>query len=764
MKKKAIVFILIALLGVAGVFCACSDDSAKANYKDEYSAVYGTWFVLPEAKESAVTDSEGNSVAIECNRFFVADTSGYTLHLKNGKKVHTANVKVTANTAPFVSISANRLYGSVGTEVELPQVYASDGVREISADVKVFFGDVECDITSGFIPAVTGTYTLRCSAEAHGYETVKTADIYIEKSSEDYEDKLSSFDKPYGVHQLGYKRFALGYDQKVKYADEEGSLRVSLMPLDGFYEFSLSNLDICDVREYDAIYWNVYNPYECRLSLYVNYAKRMALMPKMWTRVYVQKSEYQRVLTAGGGRITLDDINGVSLYFIPESPATDALPSDASIYFSAMRGLRMPSVADIDELCGKGNKTQKEFDDALMYCNLLKDDQINELGNYDDFMTESGMYFAEAAQIPSEQAESGRIIHFDKSECANQFESLWGIKRIRTTDKMLYNGENTLQIINAVNSDFAVKLSNPYVYDLSAYDYLELNVYVKGNKKMRLYNYANANGGTALGIDGEYDVEPGKWNKIILPLSEKKNIKNARIWFIDPIDWGISSSTEFYLSAIDAKKVNVDLLNDAVSSDDVSYISTAMNLCTAKGLSNDPQYSTAYKQLVKKYFDACGLKDIKDGRIFYFDQEAGTLQMQVRWGTVSIEVSSDMQYKGENTLKIVNNGTSDIALKMTQPYIEDLSDYDYIELNVYVKSDKNVLLYSSENGYELFGVSKDYVLECNKWNTLRIEIGDKTRVEDTILWFMDFKDGGMSWSLGSGVEIYIAPIDAKHNE
>lgn len=203
-------------------------------------------------------------------------------------KSEPSEVLQIAACAPVIRPQKNVMYGVKGKPIALCGATASDGERDLPVTKTLSFGETVIPADGSFTPEHAGTYTLTFAATANGRTTQKTVDIYVEESEKEYADKITSFDKPFGVQQCGLAYGYLDYSTDVKFGDEAGSLKLSMRTrrLNTGLEMTWHNLDTADWSEFEAILFYAYNSSDSPVTLRLGFSTNSLLMPKSWTPVY----------------------------------------------------------------------------------------------------------------------------------------------------------------------------------------------------------------------------------------------------------------------------------------------------------------------------------------------------------------------------------------------------------------------------------------------------------------------------------------------
>lgn len=575
MKKKFICMGIAVLCIVSMSFVvACSGNGRS--YAATYYGTYGEWFLLPRADSVSVTDADGNAVQVADGKIFLDKTGNYTVVFTDGKTKTTATLSVSAGREAAIYPSKKAVYTVVGQKTELVTATASDGVRACAVEGNMFYGEEEIDVTDGFTPAEAGVYDYVLSAvTGSGVKTQMTIPYYVELT-DNFSDKIASFDKPHGLTQMGYITRRLSYSRDVAFADEDGALAMDISgaavrePVD----FCIYNLDCADVSQYDAVYCYVYNPTPTALNLYIGWKKVVSLRPGSWTRVAVDKKEYDTVLPgtyqSSMENITAHDING--LFFTLMIQRDSFVRHGDCLYFSAMRGIKAVDIktlqAYIDACTAADALDQLTVETLDFYYRSLRSSQKAQIKGYGRIKNEYAKRQVIAAGL---EYSPDKLTYFDTAYGLSQITPAFGVGSVAIDATMPFDGQATLKI-RVDSNDFAFTVENPGVYELSAFDVIEIAVY---NPTAETLLYYNTDGNYPAIGNVDYALLPNRWNRYLLPVCADKTIAGKTVW-IRPDDWvggGIMVGKDFRVSSIYAYTME-SVLDKFLQSDirDIGYI------------------------------------------------------------------------------------------------------------------------------------------------------------------------------------------------
>ena len=447
-------------------------------------------------------------------------------------KSEPSEVLPIAACAPVIRPQKNVMYGVKGKPLALCGATASDGERDLPVTKTLSFGETVIPADGSFTPEHAGTYTLTFAATANGRTTQKTVDIYVEESEKEYADKITSFDKPFGVQQCGLAYGYLDYSTDVKFGDEAGSLKLSMRTrrLNTNLEMTWHNLDTADWSEFEAILFYAYNSSDSPVTLRLGFYTNSLLMPKSWTPVYLMRSDLYAAIKRSGypsvaTYMNTDDCNG---FHATIQWGTDNLVrGDDAVYFSAVRGVRTMTLAQIEGKMNDETLSESEKQALDFYCTkILSRKERKELSGYAQYATARQAAFLERAGITP---VAGRAVYFnDKAGCAiKTYDSIKAT--FSFTDTVTYNGEGTLGVRMRGGSDLAFLLNMPYPAYIGDGTTVKLRVYYTGANDLRLNNKSGWAKAIGQGSKQYFDLQPNAWNEVDLPVGNAEDLWGAHI-------------------------------------------------------------------------------------------------------------------------------------------------------------------------------------------------------------------------------------------
>lgn len=553
--KNKMIKICIALCGLclAAGFSACKTTAEDA-YQEAYYATYGEWFALPAAESVSVEDASGKEVSVENGKIYVKQGGEYQLTFQQGHKEYKSKLVVNVP-APEIVVEKEMAYVTVGQKAVFPTAKAYDAVGEIEVSAKLYRGNEEIDIENGFTPSEKGTYRYELTASSYGKTTVKNVDIYAE-TTDAYKNIIASWDKPYGLNQLGYvAENAMSYSTEKKIEGEDGSLRIKASPRyhsQGMIEGMIQNLNNEDVSQYEAIYFYVYNDTDETFKIYWGWSSSTVLVPKSWTLVMLQKSAYTKAIDSLYGTlkdtVSIKNFNGMSLCFLYPNKEI-FVTGEQSFYLSSMYGVKKVAAQEvqsqINDVLDDDVFSQKKADIAKVSYDLLSLKDKNTVFGYAELMARMNEYYMSVNGITP---VDDKVIYFDQDIGRLQIQELWNSSKYEITAEKTYRGEKVLKITQS-GGEWAAKINRPLLYDLSGYKYLSFAVY-NGAKETMVLDNKTENQTHGLGEAGIIELPAGQWTIINIPLGSVSDIVDAYLWIRQP-DWkAINYEYSLYISPI----------------------------------------------------------------------------------------------------------------------------------------------------------------------------------------------------------------------
>lgn len=588
-KKRRIIILslsailLLVIVGLATFWVIGAANRGQELYDKEYRADYGEWFLLPSAEKTEAYYANGEMAVIESGKIFIDDTKDFSLVFRNGRKTQTSILKVNGNVAPNIYSSRQVVFGTVGESVQFPAVTAHDGVSELVVFQKVLFGEEEQDISDGFVPAQTGEYTWSISATSGtGKIFEKNIPVYIENDAT-WRDRILSYDKPYGLNQVLGGEGKLSYATEKAFDDEAGSMRVSLSS--SFEnELTIANAQIEDISGYDAVVFYVYNDSDANVELSICWGgwPYKALKQKQWTEIVYTVEEIETILREQikyepvKEFVSTEHINGLT--FVYSTSSDDYVLMDDALYFSYAAGIKYLSAAEltkkIDEIVSKGKASARDATLIDLSYRALSPEERAKVTNYPLFSE------INANRILAEygcEKKDDKIIYFDNEVVSEQIQApSWGSIEYEVTSERTFNGEDVCKFKVLSGGELAFRLRQPFIFDLSEYDYVTFGVYFEYDKPLSYYNW----GDTSIGEECSIPLKENQWNTVTIMLGDKTHIQDSMFWIIYTDENGEWKSVDrdiyFYVSPMYAGKGTPDMSNLIIPFDTregLSYVS-----------------------------------------------------------------------------------------------------------------------------------------------------------------------------------------------
>ena len=779
-RKLAILTVTLCATTCLALGVACTD---KQSYQATYYANYGEWFVLPEAESVSVVDADGQAVTLVDGSFLVRDVDGYTLTFTNGRNSTKSQLSVSAGQAPIIQAEKRMMYAAVGEKAELIGATASDSISQVTVTGKMYKGETEIDVTDGFVPETVGTYEYVLSATGgNGKTSTVTVPYYVEESEEVYQYKLSSFDKPYGVNQIGLRTGLVSYSQDVKFGNEEGSTAIEMS---GFYtDLSTSclvfDLNQADVTGYDGLYFYVYNGTSADITAWYSWGKSYLMRSREWTRLELKSPDFYYALIGAGPDVqeedmTLENINGFNMNF--SYGKNDYIRRGESIYLSAMYGLKAVQRSELQELIdtATANDTTDtlELDNIEFYFSQLTKAQKNSLEGYNE-LKQLRMQREVLAQ--GSEYVANKVAYFDDEIAFRQVSNTFGVASFAVTDEKTYNGEKTLAVkVNKVASgyrDMAFKLDKIYSYDMSSYDIVEIAVY--NPTDVDLLYYVTNNDYLGIGTVN-YTLKANSWTNIVTPVTSGEDIERKHIW-IRPSDWAdtsaVMSDKTFYFAPIYAYSY-AERLHEVVVNEDFTNIAYLQSLVDAYKYVDDEAQTASkadYAVIVNKVTglevgdviidfnaDGAGAKLHDEARARYSYCTDATMLESLKTAEGVEETKAGVacyELVGDNN----DNTTDYFNLKVLSNDVF-FSGLETLEMWVYFETQVTGAGYMYRNGGwdDVNAVNGlQTVLTANAWTKITIDLRQESSIQD---WIFIFSGGTDGWGkLNTGDKLYLSAL------
>ena len=761
MKKKiTIILSAVVLMCLILIVSACSANESV--YREIYYAHYGEWFVLPVCDSASVTAGDGSAVSNEAGRIFIDRTDDYSLTIESGGKTKKSRITVVNNRRPLIMAETEMMYGVAGEPVALCAASASDGVKEIETRGKMFYGEKEIDVVKGFVPQEKGIYNYVLTATGNnGLTAVKEIPYYIEAAESDYADKISSFDKPYGVNQTGFTYARSAYSDEVGFEEEAGSLQLQLNPSlsANSYEFILTNLNEADITKFDAFYFYAYNESNVNIELYINWAKSYSLKPHAWTRVELARSEYESVLLASTypsikDNFKLTDINGLNLNL--NFAVSDLVLREDCVYFSAIRGLHKKDSTtvknEIENIIKNGKVSVKETDNINYHYSQLSVQGKAVVSNYVNFQN---LIISQEMQKQGISAEKDKILYFDEKAGESQIAADFGVSTYTVTDEKTYLGKNTLKIVANGLWDLGLKFIRPYIYDIRTYDTLSFAIYNGADDDLLLYNSDSTV--KNIGSGGDFILKAKAWTRLVIPTGNAEHLICSLLW-LRQISWdhptGIASDTVFYISSVYGAQL-ADILGGFTVSDyeDDSCVEGIISAYTSLSESEKAELQTAYDRFMKGYIEYLGQSgNLGENTVLSFDSEIGMKQIKDMYDRADISYTTAVKYGGETgSTKLTSRVGADLDLSVIVPAKSDFAGTETLEFYVYYEGIGNYSLYVDPTAS--WKTDNGTALVSGAWTKVSIPLNGRTTIQGYMLMIMND-----SWTFDVGETVYFSAL------
>lgn len=743
-RKLGFLAVLLCAIVAASIGCSSEDNA----YPERYTAMYGSWFALPAADAIAVKDTSGAAVKTDNGMLFVESEAGYTLVITQNGKTYNVPLDVIGSAEPMITPEKSVLYGSVGELLPTCGATATDGVRNIEVTSEWLFGNDAVENPQEFVPSTAGTYTLRFTATADGKTAVKDVDCYIENGEESYSNKISSFDKPYGVKQVSNKFGRLTYTDEIRFDNEAGSLGVEISThANGINcEFALENLNDADVTKYDAVYFYAYNGNRESRMLYINWGKAFVLRPGAWTRCQITRDEYEAVLKNSGyfnvkNKLTLENINGL-MFVVTHDPRTQFLQRGEKIHFSAMRGINYVSAERVQTLLDKPNKSTLECDTVNFLYGGLSEQERATLHGHDEFMAE---WYKRLCRDSVETVVKDKVFYFDEDAGAYQVENKWSTNiTIGEIDD-----EKVLCLKKGAGFDMAITLTQPYIYDLSDYDLLEMRVYADTDRNdLILFN--SAADYKSLGVRADYALKPKTWNTLLMPVGTNTDATDAVLWF-RPDSWTAADMTEgskIYLSAVIGKqwKQVYDKTKDISLYSDAE-LKALDNVYASMTSERRAEYANDYvaigTEMTRRALSEGGSQAVVDFSSATVAETIASYDGVLDRNYTTVSYSAERKYGnevGSTAITCISSEGKDNGEKESATVDIKLGDVVSVPFAPADSELKLYIYYEGDHSYTVhfdaktWGSSALVTLQSGTWTEVTIHITEPTRLTDYMLW------------------------------
>ncbi len=727
-KNKFIILICSMVVGAlaifGGVFGIIFANQKRFDYQKVYYGVYREWFMMPENVSVKVYYDDGKVAKVEANRVFIDDDGDYKLVFKSVGKKSVATLKINVDKKPNVYVSKQIVYGTVDNQVELPKIIAHDGVNELSVTKKVYKGDSEIDISNGFIPTEKGHYNLVATATGKGGIVVeKTVPLYIEDKKESYENKITSYDKPYGINQLMFADYKSEYSNEVKFEDEEGSLKIQA---GSGCDITIINAEIYDLSEYESFYFYIYSDYDVQLSFSVAWSFWVdQLKAKEWTPIVVEVDKLEEYIQDGAydvvkENVSVKNINGLMMA-VGVVSYEDYIFSDNAIYLSSIRGIKRTTSKEINQEISKivrtGNVTERQktvIEHQYSVLNASEQAKVTNFGSFKDIIISKTLVDKGITPV------SNKMLYFDNEIGLSQISLPWSDFEMSITDEKVYNGGKVLKIEvpkeswGTKSAEVCFTIDNPFVYDLKNYDYLTFAVYFEHDNDLVLYNDDYDKKG--IGVQSRQMLKAGEWNEVKLAIGDMKNVENSHVWIIEK-DWekNFEHKVDFYFSSFYVGVGNEDL--------------------------------TDYKIEFDKETGVNHLENFNNANFEYVTD--------VKYGT---EQGSTKIYPGSNaeTLENATQYTAQLYTFINDAPIKSYNGNAVFKTHVYYNGNMNQSVYVLPKGYYDLNLASKTQLKKGEWTEVFFYLPEGKMLEDYAFMIMDEVSG---WRFKMDEAVYFGAME-----
>ncbi len=668
-------------------------------------------------------------------------------------------VTVTSDPAIVITPEKQVLYGSVGAALPECNATATDGAQTITVTSSVLLGDEVCGAPASFVPQQAGNYTVRYSATVGEKTATKDVDLYIESDAAKFADKISSFDKPFGVRQIARRYGKVEYSTQFKFDDEDGSTGIILdSHMDNeLYDtdFMLTRLDCADVTEYDAVYFYAYNASKIAVQLVINEYKSVPLLPGVWSRVEITSDEYS-LFGADAGLPSQkkygspNNINGVNLRFNYSAEAF-VMRSDM-VYLSAMRGLKYASKTEVQEILDKSSWTMREFDNTVLHYAHLTDSDRKGLTGYADFdqarRTAMNELYEQVCKNSVEAYEENKVFYFDEKAGEAQVNELWGASSLTNVS---YGGESVLMISGVGTSfDSAVSLVQPFIYDLSDYDLLTTKIYLDCNRDdIILFGTSDYN---FLGAHKDYKLKPHTWNELLMPIGENYSAVGAVLWF-RPDDWGsagLPSDFKAYIAPVYGRNwvdvFDAGKISDYTDAELESLVNAYRGMTAAKQDLYENDYIKIGTEIMRRALSGGDSQTVVDfSSSAVAEAIAANNDILASWVA---DVSFSTEKKHENTdegstvVTCVSSSGDAVGTQMKDGTVDiklaDIATVSFapagsiLKLYIYYEGTHSYTVHFDAQTWDANNIVA--TLQSGEWTEIEIEITEPTWLTDYMLW------------------------------
>ncbi len=655
MSKKKTVFLWVLVLTLIvtafGLFTACSDgkenlhinvpserltaelgsyDLPKYDVVNDENLIMAGYLVVVDS----VTDPDGEDVPVSYGKINATKTGVYRVIYSAGPKVPKATLEVdfADRTPPTVEITGGLPdFYIVGFTYNLPEYSITDGPDLNKCRIKVYYKaddgadrvEVAVENSRFEVAYNTGSYIIVIHAEDAAGNS-KDYEYEVEAVGPDavVPGKVVYFDEPFGMSQVKtlWNGFHLSYTTEKAYGEEAGSTKV-VTDIDTDY-IMLDRIIESDVSEYTHLVVRIYNDND--FPVYSGYCwfADLTLAPHAWTELKIPVSDLDERNVShpsvAGIVINSRNITNLSLRLF-SSYDTNAIPKNSKFYFSAMYAV------------------------------------VEEIGEPDDVI-------------------EGKIAYFDESYGLGQVSLYWPAPHALSFDPTVKYGEEKGSLKVTVNTaqDNYIILNNPYIADVSEYDYLVFRVYNPTSAAFSI--------GTTWAADTV--IAANGWTEVRIATS------------LFGAEGSVTDMDSKKLLATDITKLPIRIFGtESFPAGESFYISAMYGGNAAE----EP-----------------APEEVVAGKVAYFDESYGLLQVSLYWADPhTLSFDPTVKYGEEKgSLKVTVNIAQDNYIILDKPYIADVSEYDYLVFRVY----------NPTNAAFSIGTTwaADTVIAANDWTEVKI--------------------------------------------
>jgi len=665
---------------------------------------------------------------------------------------------------PTISAEFEIKYTKVNEAAKLPSFRAYCSGDDIAATAKML--DVkgeEIDVSDGFTPTAAGEYHYIVSAVSKSGETVEKDIVYYVEETDAYKNKMASFDKPYGLNQIGLTYGMVpSYSTDRAYLDEDGSLKLQV---DTRYarsesQFAFGNFHIKDVSKDKEVYFYVYNDTDSRIKLCFNWVGATTLRSKRWTEVRFTHDELLKLSNGANAflssKFSSTSMDGLNVNLV----ASTDTPYIFDLYFSAMyvSGISAaPSAAECDRMITLFSASEFDFDTAeeiQTYYDGLSDEEKDKVTLYSNFF---GSIKSTVGAALNDKGEN-EILCLDKEIGRRQFIKVEGADLSYTT---VYHAEGETGSTQIKTFEFDAKLyiGFPATDSLRGFKQITFSMYNPLSTSVYLHNEHNQR----IGASSSVEIKPRQWTQVTFDISGTDTLVGCSLWLYSG-NWSkaLDVGSKFYISGVygvpDENFLEPQEMKSAIdalpSKADVTY----EYLVNIKN--NYDGYQDDEKALVTNYnsFIAFAkefiLSDTQtaDGKLVYFGSEAGEKQVEFS-GCVSESGSYDIGGETIGATKITSN---DFDVKIKLLFVDE---YDGVAeaLNFFVfnANDTDYILFN-QHGDNRIGEKGEYVLKSNEWTRISLPLEATTKFINGTLWIYS---GDWNLPFGEGKIFYLTDLE-----